>query len=47
VSSLAQRGIIVDSRPGRLRISPQFYNTVEENEAIMSALDELLGARGK
>ncbi len=47
VSSLAQRGIIVDSRPGRLRISPQFYNTVEENESIMSALDELLGARGK
>jgi selenocysteine lyase/cysteine desulfurase len=47
VSSLAQRGIIVDSRPGRLRISPQFYNTVEENESIMSALEELLGARGK
>lgn len=47
VSSLAQRGIIVDSRPGRLRISPHFYNTVEENELIVSALDELLGARGQ
>jgi len=45
VSSLAQRGIIVDSRPGRLRISPHFYNTVEENELIVSALDELLAAR--
>lgn len=47
VSGLAQRGIIVDSRPGRLRISPQFYNTVEENELVISALDELLGARDK
>lgn len=45
VSKLAERGIIVDSRPGRLRISPQFYNTVEENELVMAALDELLGAR--
>src|SRR5690242_4632993 len=45
VSSLAERGIIVDSRPGRLRISPHFYNTVEENELIVSALDELLAAR--
>ncbi|HEU5349278.1 MAG TPA: aminotransferase class V-fold PLP-dependent enzyme [Ktedonobacterales bacterium] len=47
VSSLAQRGIIVDSRPGRLRISPHFYNTVEENELIISTLDELLASRGK
>ena len=47
VDGLKQRGIIVDSRPGRLRISPHFYNTVEENELIMAALDELLSARGK
>jgi kynureninase len=45
VSKLAERGIIVDSRPGRLRISPHFYNTVEENELVIAALDELLGAR--
>jgi selenocysteine lyase/cysteine desulfurase len=45
VNGLAQRGIIVDSRPGRLRISPHFYNTAEENELIVSALDELLTAR--
>ena len=45
VDGLKQRGIIVDSRPGRLRISPHFYNTVEENEQIMAALDELLAAR--
>jgi kynureninase len=47
VSMLAERGIIVDSRPGRLRISPQFFNTVEENELVVSALDELLGARSR
>src|SRR5581483_7294837 len=46
VQGLAERGIIVDSRPGRLRISPHFYNTVEENEQIVSALDELLSKRG-
>lgn len=46
VQGLAARGIIVDSRPGRLRISPHFYNTVEENEQIVTALDELLSKRG-
>ena len=45
VHGLTDRGIIVDSRPGLLRISPHFYNTVEENEAVVSALDELLRAR--
>jgi selenocysteine lyase/cysteine desulfurase len=45
VHGLTERGIIVDYRPGLLRISPNFYNTVEENEAIMSALDELLAVR--
>jgi selenocysteine lyase/cysteine desulfurase len=47
VKALTERGIIVDYRPGLLRISPHFYNTAEENEAIMSALDELLAARGR
>ena len=47
VSALAERGIIVDSRPGRLRISPHFYNSVKENEQIVTALDELLSKRGK
>jgi selenocysteine lyase/cysteine desulfurase len=45
VDGLKQRGIIVDSRPGRLRISPHFYNTVEENELVIAALDDLLAAR--
>ncbi|HVL86454.1 MAG TPA: aminotransferase class V-fold PLP-dependent enzyme [Candidatus Thermoplasmatota archaeon] len=38
VKHLAQRGIVVDDRPGRLRISPYFYNTVAENERIVDAL---------
>ena len=45
VHGLTERGIVVDSRPGLLRISPHFYNTIDENEVIVSALDELLKAR--
>lgn len=37
---LAAKDIIVDHRPGRLRISPYFYNTVEENERVVEALVE-------
>lgn len=47
VKALSARGIIVDSRPGLLRISPHFYNTVDENETIVTALDELLAQRAK
>jgi selenocysteine lyase/cysteine desulfurase len=28
-----------------IRISPNFYNTVEETDRILSALDELLAQR--
>ena len=45
VDGLKARGIIVDHRPGLVRISPHFYNTVEENEFVVAALDELLRAR--
>jgi kynureninase len=45
VQGLSERGIIVDFRPGLLRISPSFYNTIEENEAIVAAIDELLAER--
>lgn len=31
-------GIIVDDRPGCVRVSPHFYNTFEENEAFVAAL---------
>jgi len=45
VSALTERGIVVDFRPGLLRISPHFYNTVEENAAIVAAIDEILRRR--
>jgi selenocysteine lyase/cysteine desulfurase len=38
VAALAGQDIIVDSRPGAVRISPYFYNTVEENGLIIQAL---------
>jgi kynureninase len=38
--SLAERGIIVDKRPGVIRISPYFYNTFAENEIVVQALGE-------
>jgi kynureninase len=47
VRALTERDIIVDHRPGLLRISPSFFNTVEESDQILGALDELLAARKK
>jgi len=46
VQGLSERGIIVDSRPGLLRISPHFYNTIEENAIVIEALADLLRKRG-
>jgi selenocysteine lyase/cysteine desulfurase len=40
--ALADRGIIVDKRPGAVRISPYFYNTFEENEILLQALNEII-----
>jgi kynureninase len=45
VHALTERGIIVDSRPDRVRISPHFYNTLAENEIIVEAIDEILRKR--
>ncbi len=44
VQALRDRRIIVDYRPGFVRISPYFYNTEEDNMAIAAALHELLPA---
>jgi len=40
VGRLADRGIIVDHRPGFVRVSPHFYNTLEEVEAFVAGLAE-------
>ncbi len=38
VAALARQNIIVDSRPGAVRVSPYFYNTIEENAAVIEAI---------
>jgi selenocysteine lyase/cysteine desulfurase len=38
VDDLAERGIIVDWRPGHVRISPHFYNLESEIELVMAEL---------
>ena len=40
----AEITIIVDYRPGLVRISPQFYNTVEENQLVVDAIAEIVNA---
>ncbi len=47
VKELAVRGIITDSRPGLLRVSPYFYNTIEENAIVVDAIAEILEKRKK
>jgi selenocysteine lyase/cysteine desulfurase len=41
VHTLADQGIIVDHRAGYVRISPHFYNTIDENAAAVAALAAL------
>jgi selenocysteine lyase/cysteine desulfurase len=43
VRRLAERGIIVDHRPGFVRVSPHFYNTAEEVDRCVDVLAELGG----
>jgi kynureninase len=42
VDALADRGIIVDYRPGIVRCSPAFYNTEDEVAETVDALDRLV-----
>jgi kynureninase len=44
VGELARRDIIVDYRPGTVRISPYFYNTIEENKKVIEAIGEILNS---
>lgn len=41
VRDLAERGIIVDHRPGVVRVSPHFYNTEDEVDGFVAALCEV------
>lgn len=42
-SELLRRGILVDWRPGVIRISPHFFNTDEEVERVLDVLGQVLG----
>ncbi len=44
VGALRRRGVIVDSRPGVVRLSPFFYNSVQDNHVVCAALREVVGA---
>jgi selenocysteine lyase/cysteine desulfurase len=45
VEALLARNVITDSRPGLLRVSPYFYNTIEENAIVIDAIAEILEKR--
>ena len=47
VAELGKRDIIVDYRPGTVRISPYFYNTVEENGIVIEAIKEVVDSRDR
>jgi selenocysteine lyase/cysteine desulfurase len=47
VKALVVRNIITDSRSGLLRISPYFYNTIEENALVIEAIAEILEQKNK
>ena len=42
-AELLRRGVVVDWRPGVIRISPHFFNTDEEVAKTLEILEELLG----
>jgi selenocysteine lyase/cysteine desulfurase len=42
VARLAKQGIIVDNRPGCVRLSPHFYNTEAEGELVVDRLQAAL-----
>jgi selenocysteine lyase/cysteine desulfurase len=41
VTALAERGIVVDRRPGVVRLSPYFYNSLEDGEQVAAELAAL------
>jgi selenocysteine lyase/cysteine desulfurase len=45
VKELLARQIIADSRPGLVRLSPYFYNTIEENAIAIVAIAEIIEHR--
>jgi selenocysteine lyase/cysteine desulfurase len=46
IAALKDRHIIVDHRPGAVRLSPYFYNTEAENQAVVDAIGDALAFQG-
>lgn len=44
VAALGRRGFTVDYRPGLVRVSPHFYNTEDDVERLMDALEAIQAA---
>jgi selenocysteine lyase/cysteine desulfurase len=42
VDALAESGVVVSNRAGRLRVAPHAYNTEEEIDRLLAGLDEVL-----
>jgi selenocysteine lyase/cysteine desulfurase len=45
VNELAERGFTVDYRPGLLRVSPHFYNTLADVDSLMDEIDAIQSGR--
>ncbi len=45
VDALIAHDIIVDHRPGLVRVSPYFYNTIEENTIVIEAIADILNRK--
>jgi selenocysteine lyase/cysteine desulfurase len=43
VQGLKERHVIIDYRPGAVRLSPYFYNSEEENQILVDAIVDVLG----
>ncbi len=44
VNVLGERGFTVDYRPGLVRVSPHFFNTMEDVDRLMDVLDSIQGS---
>ncbi len=47
VRTLAEHNVIVDYRPGHVRVSPFFYNTVDENQRVVELLAQIVSGEGR
>jgi selenocysteine lyase/cysteine desulfurase len=44
LSQLTERDFVISCRRGRIRVSPHLYNTSDEIEKLLTAVEECLGA---